>query len=142
MACPSYPAVYLVCIAPISVSRWIDGSGSTRHTPAAVLFGHTMLTLSGVFNVILFCFTRPTLVTGNTETVEMHQSEDTRKVEDPIPPHRYPSLESNRVPGTIASQDSSETPTTGLNRLPHLQATFPVTKNARLGSHNHGRLPE
>lgn len=143
--------MYLVCIAPISVSRWIDGGHPTHSSPAAVLGGHTLFTLSGVFNAILFSFTRPTLVKGDTETrddsedTEMQQqrlSEDTGKMEQALPAHRHVSMENNHALGTIASRDSAESPVLEPNPLPRLQATLSLTREAQSGPHGHGRLPD
>lgn len=75
----SYPAVYLVCIAPVSISRWIAWSRPNHPPPpAAIIFSNAIFSLSGVFNVTLFTITRPTLVRGSVESlvnppnVEMH----------------------------------------------------------------------
>ncbi len=71
----SYPALYLFCIAPMSVSRWIDWSRPNYHPAAAIIFGHVVLSLSGVLNVILFSVTRPSLVAGNTASLAVSEGE-------------------------------------------------------------------
>jgi len=61
----SYPAVYLICVFPNTVSRWLRFTG---HDIAYqfLLFANTLFNLSGFFNAILFFFTRPELVIGSS----------------------------------------------------------------------------
>ncbi|KAJ3569371.1 hypothetical protein NP233_g5100 [Leucocoprinus birnbaumii] len=63
-----YPAVYLICLGPVSICRWLAFSGKTI-SPAATLTSDTIFSLSGLFNVILFYYTRPGLITGSAESV-------------------------------------------------------------------------
>lgn len=152
---PSYPAVYLVCIAPISISRWLDGSKSTQchHSPAAVLSSHAIFSLSGVFNVILFSFTRPSLVTGSTESlvdprdaeVHHHQdpSEDTRQATD-LSTTTPVSTSRNKTSSFSESRVENHGETAALGSptlLPRLQTTFPVTRDTHVETRNYGRLP-
>ncbi|KAG2016373.1 hypothetical protein CC2G_009544 [Coprinopsis cinerea AmutBmut pab1-1] len=72
-----YPAVYVVCVFPNSLTRWLAFSG---HKPPyqATLFASSIFAFSGLFNVVLFFLTRPELVKGpSTETPP----------ESPIVPH-------------------------------------------------------
>jgi len=58
-----YPAVYLICILPKSIARRLHYSG--YKVPYQVTFAtQTFLSLSGIFDAILFYFTRPDLVVG------------------------------------------------------------------------------
>lgn len=63
----SYPLVYIVCILPNSICRWLFFSRSKAVPYQAVpyqasLFASTLFSLSGMFNAILFFYTRPALV--------------------------------------------------------------------------------
>lgn len=65
-----YPAVFVLCIVPISVARWMQFTG--HKTPyQATLFGASMFGLSGMLNVVLFWVTRPELVTGPRQPVNI-----------------------------------------------------------------------
>ncbi|KAF9479020.1 hypothetical protein BDN70DRAFT_895235 [Pholiota conissans] len=58
-----YPAVYIFCCLPNSISRWRFFNGIP--TPDRVTFlGSILFALSGTFNVSLFFLTRPELVIG------------------------------------------------------------------------------
>lgn len=77
----SYPAVYIVCFFPNSLSRWLWFEGF--NTPYQfTLFASTLFALSGTFNVILFFLTRPELVVGSKandteeEALPLHQRRD------------------------------------------------------------------
>ncbi|PPQ92973.1 hypothetical protein CVT25_000174 [Psilocybe cyanescens] len=64
-----YPAVYVFCVFPNSLSRWMYFSGF--QTPYQfTLFASTLFALSGLFNVILFFSTRPDLVKGPNVIIE------------------------------------------------------------------------
>ena len=58
--------VYLICIVPHSIVRWLFFSGH-RVPYQATLFTATLFSLSGAFNAILFFFTRPDLVVGTAD---------------------------------------------------------------------------
>ncbi|KAH8804212.1 hypothetical protein DL96DRAFT_1766248 [Flagelloscypha sp. PMI_526] len=55
-----YPAIYLACITPISIFRFMSFSGV--HVPdAGTFFSSCLSPASGFFNSLLFAFTRPSL---------------------------------------------------------------------------------
>jgi hypothetical protein len=58
----SYPLVYIICILPNSICRWLFFSSSKTVPYQASLFASTLFSLSGMFNAILFFYTRPALV--------------------------------------------------------------------------------
>ncbi|KAF9010025.1 hypothetical protein BDQ17DRAFT_1234944, partial [Cyathus striatus] len=58
-----YPAVYIFCVLPVGIVRWLDFSGHTI-SPAATIFASVVFSLSGLFNVTLYYHTRPQLITG------------------------------------------------------------------------------
>ena len=62
----SYPAVYIICILPTSVSRF--GSGIPYQF---TLFGSTVFSFCGLFDAILFFLTRPDLVVGTTDSAPL-----------------------------------------------------------------------
>jgi len=59
-----YPAIYIFCVLPVSIVRWLDFSGHTV-SRGATLFSSVVFSLSGFFNVLLFKFTRPALISGD-----------------------------------------------------------------------------
>jgi len=62
-----YPAVYIICILPKSIVRRLFYSGFK--VPYQVTFTtYTILSLSGMFDAILFYFTRPDLVVGAADS--------------------------------------------------------------------------
>ncbi|KIM45490.1 hypothetical protein M413DRAFT_24685 [Hebeloma cylindrosporum] len=62
-----YPAVYIICILPNSLSRWLSFSGF--NVPYQfILAANTIFSLSGMFNAILFFLTRPDLVVGPSDS--------------------------------------------------------------------------
>jgi hypothetical protein len=63
----SYPAVYIICILPMSIARWMYFNGSTV-PHQFTLFGSTLFSLCGLFDAILFFLTRPNLVIGTTDS--------------------------------------------------------------------------
>ena len=64
LSIPSYPAVYIFCVFPVALARWLAFSGHTIH-PAATLVTDFIFTLSGLLNSILYLVTRPELVKGS-----------------------------------------------------------------------------
>lgn len=58
-----YPAVYIFCVFPVGLVRWLDFS-SHYIPPAATITASFIFSLSGLLNVLLYRFTRPDLVTG------------------------------------------------------------------------------
>jgi len=63
-----YPAVYIVTVFPISVVRWMAFSGKSVPFPATA-FATVLFSSSGLLNVILFKFTRPTLMPNRDNTI-------------------------------------------------------------------------
>ncbi|KIK02188.1 hypothetical protein K443DRAFT_538876 [Laccaria amethystina LaAM-08-1] len=64
-----YPAVYVVCVTPLSVTRWMYFLGHDVSYELA-LASSTLYALTGFFNLILFSITRPALL-SDPSTVEM-----------------------------------------------------------------------
>ena len=59
----SYPIVYILCILPNSVTRWL--SFTHHHVPdKAILAANAIHAFSGFFNFVVFCATRPAMVFG------------------------------------------------------------------------------
>lgn len=56
-----YPVVYVVCVAPLSVTRWMGFQGDNV-SYQVLLFSSTLYALTGFFNLILFSITRPALL--------------------------------------------------------------------------------
>jgi hypothetical protein len=56
-----YPAVYIFCVFPNTLSRWLYFTNGLKHTPPYqfTLFASSIYGLSGMFNLILFFLTRP-----------------------------------------------------------------------------------
>jgi hypothetical protein len=63
----SYPAVYIFCMLPMSIARWIYFNGSTV-PQQFTLFGSGLFSLCGLFDAILFFLTRPNLVVGTIDS--------------------------------------------------------------------------
>jgi len=61
-----YPVVYLTCIGPYSIARWIYFSGTYIPYQITLVFS-TLFSLSGMFNTFLFFLTRPDLVIGQDD---------------------------------------------------------------------------
>jgi len=60
-----YPVVYTITVIPFAVVRWILFSNPDGDVPfAATAFATMLFGLSGLFNVILYGFTRPGLLHG------------------------------------------------------------------------------
>lgn len=59
----SYPIVYILCILPNTVARWMS---FTHHAVPyrAILAGNSLHALFGFFNFVVFCATRPAMVFG------------------------------------------------------------------------------
>lgn len=56
-----YPLIYTVTVLPIAIVRF--RAFHAQHVPfAATVFADVLFSLSGLFNVILFAFTRPSLL--------------------------------------------------------------------------------
>jgi len=140
-----YPAVYLICIAPVSISRWIDWSRPNHHPPpAAIIFSNTIFSLSGVFNVILFSITRPTLVRGSAESLvhpeQVEMGPHGRTGTAAGPSHCHCQCHSQASEPTAGRSGTSTQTANG-----HHHARFQpnnTTLTAYLGSHNRPHLPE
>jgi len=66
-----YPAVYCVPVAPIAITRWLAFDGH-RVAFGWTVFASILFSASGLFNVILFRYTRPKLMPsreGNNQAV-------------------------------------------------------------------------
>jgi hypothetical protein len=57
----SYPLAYSLVVLPVSVARWLQYTHKDIPS-AAMLFGQSMLNLSGAINVLLFLTIRPNLL--------------------------------------------------------------------------------
>jgi hypothetical protein len=59
----SYPAVYTFTVLPIAIARWISFVKGNKAVPfEATVVAAIFFASSGLFNVVLFALTRPTLV--------------------------------------------------------------------------------
>lgn len=56
-----YPAVYILCVLPMSIVRWLDFTGHTL-SPSAFIGSIVLFSLTGFFDVLLFKYTRPSLI--------------------------------------------------------------------------------
>ncbi|KAF8800227.1 hypothetical protein BYT27DRAFT_7263126 [Phlegmacium glaucopus] len=61
-----YPAVYIVCVFPNTLARWLAFSDANPPPYQFTLFANAIYGLSGMFNLILFLVTRPRVVVGPT----------------------------------------------------------------------------
>lgn len=78
----SYPVVYLICVLPFSITRWMSFSGHYVPGPAST-FTTSVFSLSGFLNVLLFFKTRPQLIKGGPLPAKpnqdhKHKPQDTR----------------------------------------------------------------
>ncbi|KAJ2919934.1 hypothetical protein MD484_g438, partial [Candolleomyces efflorescens] len=63
-----YPAVYIICVLPNSISRWLYFSG--RQVPFQVThFTNALFAFSGFFNVILYFTTRRDYALGSSRPI-------------------------------------------------------------------------
>lgn len=62
----SYPAVFIFCFLPNTLARWLYFENPNKPPPPYqfTLFASSVYGLSGLFNLILFLFTRPKVVVG------------------------------------------------------------------------------
>ncbi|KAG5646751.1 hypothetical protein DXG03_002433 [Asterophora parasitica] len=82
-----YPAVYIFCVFPVGLVRWLTFSG--HYVPsAATIFASVVFSLSGILNTILYALTRPELVRGSSpDTADATRSNgmvDTKSPQSPI----------------------------------------------------------
>ena len=66
--------MYIICILPNSVARMLIFFSGSKIPYQLSLFANTLLSLSGLFNAILFFLTRPDLVVGPSNTPLPNQS--------------------------------------------------------------------
>jgi hypothetical protein len=72
--------VYIICILPNSLSRWLFFSGHKVPYQFS-LFANTLFSLSGLFNAILFFLTRPDLVVGPSNTPLPNQAANDPRIQ-------------------------------------------------------------
>ncbi|KAJ2922562.1 hypothetical protein H1R20_g14516, partial [Candolleomyces eurysporus] len=63
-----YPAVYIICVFPISLARWLRFGGS-KPPFQFTLFASALFSFSGLFNVILYFMTRREYAVGPSISV-------------------------------------------------------------------------
>ncbi|TFK44173.1 hypothetical protein BDQ12DRAFT_672519, partial [Crucibulum laeve] len=113
-----YPLVYIVCVFPNSISRWL----SFQHhyvPPAFTLFASGLFSLSGFLNLLLFFVTRPELVRG------------TSLAEEPV----FPLPNSTWKSGTASAEPKQST---AYGHLPDLSADYSIQEYE---PEHLGRLP-
>jgi hypothetical protein len=73
-----FPAIYIVCVFPNTLARWLYFSDPSPPPYLFTLFANTIYDLSGVCNLILFLITRPTFVVGsqNDATSRIHRRDE------------------------------------------------------------------
>ncbi|KAF8068761.1 hypothetical protein FPV67DRAFT_1652217 [Lyophyllum atratum] len=87
-----YPAVYIVCVFPVGLVRWLAFSGKYV-PPGATIISSIVFSLSGLLNTILYVTTRPELVRGSldreeTSTKDRKRDKPTEKQNRKSPAHR------------------------------------------------------
>ncbi|KAK0192871.1 hypothetical protein F5146DRAFT_1041820 [Armillaria mellea] len=76
-----YPAVYAICVFPVTIVRWLS-FGDKVHVPSgATFFAGVLFSLSGLFNSILYTATRPDLVASTITPLGIPDA----KVDDDFP---------------------------------------------------------
>ncbi|KAK0449785.1 uncharacterized protein EV420DRAFT_1750560 [Desarmillaria tabescens] len=63
-----YPAVYAICVFPITIVRWLSFSDGVYVPPGATFFAGILFSSSGLLNSILYTATRPNLVPSSNNT--------------------------------------------------------------------------
>ncbi|KAF5359273.1 hypothetical protein D9756_003073 [Leucocoprinus leucothites] len=111
-----YPAIYIACVLPVSIVRWIDftnsSSSPTTISPGGIIFASIVFQLSGLFNVLLFKFTRPALVSGqNFDSGVVVGAESELHSESPGHGHDHEKLHHDRGQAVVRKR-------TGLGVLP------------------------
>ncbi|TFK67850.1 hypothetical protein BDN72DRAFT_842536 [Pluteus cervinus] len=69
-----YPAVYIFCIFPMSVVRWLKFDDVTVIPDGATIFASIVFSSSGVLNVILYLTTRPNLIKSSSTSPSMAEA--------------------------------------------------------------------
>lgn len=145
-----YPAVYLFCLAPVSISRWLDWSRPSNQPlpPAATLFSNTVFSLSGFLNLILFSITRPNLIAGSSTSISSGDDSGELSMSENVP--RNLTTQQRFVTeraGASGVEITVEGPT-GLgeyqssSRSAVRPLTGPDTGESFVRTQNEGRLPD
>ncbi|KAH6906349.1 hypothetical protein BKA70DRAFT_1105730 [Coprinopsis sp. MPI-PUGE-AT-0042] len=103
-----YPAVYVICVFPNSLARWLNFSGVETVPHQFTLFASALFAFSGMFNVILFVCTRPELVVGHSPTVNFEQDHETHSPQTPHPTSGITKTKYGHLP--LASKGSGVPP--------------------------------
>ncbi|RXW18068.1 hypothetical protein EST38_g7786 [Candolleomyces aberdarensis] len=64
-----YPAVYIICVFPISLARWLRFGRGSKPPFQFTLFASALFSFSGLFNVILYFMTRREYAVGPSISV-------------------------------------------------------------------------
>jgi hypothetical protein len=91
-----YPLAYSLVILPVSVARWLQYSHKDLPS-AAMLFGQSMLNLSGAINVLLFLIIRPRLLLFASPENSAEPEAQILHLNTAFPPDTIPH---NHRPGT------------------------------------------
>jgi len=67
-----YPAVYIICIFPISIVRWLRFQSNIQVSDGATITAAIIFASSGMLNVILYLTTRPNLIRRSRKIVTTH----------------------------------------------------------------------
>ncbi|KAF8889635.1 hypothetical protein BD779DRAFT_323283 [Infundibulicybe gibba] len=110
-----YPAIYIICVFPIGLVRWLKFGGHYV-PPAATIFGSVMFSLSGIFNVILYKITRPDWVSAPSPTpselFEMQSNPQSPARTQPLRPNHnlgaLPNTEAKRLADNIRNGHLAE----------------------------------
>lgn len=75
-----YPIIYIITVFPMAVVRWLSFSGA--NVPfSATAFAGVVFSSSGLFNVVLYAYTRPKLLPSRVD-VDLKCSADTEQSKD------------------------------------------------------------
>jgi len=104
-----YPAVYTVTVLPYAVVRWIPYSNPDAQVPfAATAFATMLFGMSGLFNVILYTFTRPGLLhTKREPAMLMSQESPTNSYITPRTKEHVRDSVTDEVSDWVASSDQA-----------------------------------
>ncbi|TDL21358.1 hypothetical protein BD410DRAFT_789791 [Rickenella mellea] len=78
-----YPLIYIITVLPIAIVRWrVFVVGANSVPPEATFFADVLFSSSGLFNVLLFSVTRPSLLPrrepSSSNDESMHLPQDTQ----------------------------------------------------------------
>ncbi|KAF8971222.1 hypothetical protein BDZ97DRAFT_1914223 [Flammula alnicola] len=134
-----YPALYIFCVFPNSLSRWLTFRGF--NTPYQfTLFANSLYGLSGMLNVILFFITRPELVVGPSVVIveDEELSFHHRKEPSGRSGHKFghlPERDNNDLQLDEVKWPQNSQQTVDARMLPdHATRTSPLRLNASLPS--------